>query len=183
MSDRKTEFRFFTIMEYEKEQEYLREMHQAGWKFAAVTFPGFYHFEKGIPEDVVYQLDYNQEGIAHKEEYVQMFQDCGWEYLTDFVGYSYFRKPVSGLREEEGIFCDDSSRLEMMKRVFQGRMLPLLAVFLCVIVPQLCFQFQTEQWNRWNYILTALYAALLVLYILIFAQFGLQYWNFKQKVR
>ena len=47
-----------------------------------------------------------------------MFADCGWEYLQDFAGYSYFRKPVAEMKGEEAIFCDDASRLEMMRRVF-----------------------------------------------------------------
>lgn len=53
------EFKWFTIFEYEKEQDYLREMHKAGWKFTAVKGFGMYHFEKCVPQDVVYQLDYN----------------------------------------------------------------------------------------------------------------------------
>lgn len=55
---------------------------------------------KCTPEDVVYQLDYNEEGLTHKDEYVQMFRDCGWEYIQDFGGYSYFRKP--GFRNAGG---------------------------------------------------------------------------------
>ena len=95
MKDKKIEFRWFSVPEWEKEQDFLREQHKKGWKFTKVSFLGFYHFEKCKPEDVVYQLDYNKDGIDNKAEYVQMFQDCGWEYLMDFVGYSYFRKPVS----------------------------------------------------------------------------------------
>ena len=34
---------------------------------------------------MIYQIDYNQDGIAHKDEYVKMFGDCGWEYLQDYV--------------------------------------------------------------------------------------------------
>ena len=90
----KKEFRWFNIFQYENEQEYLRTMHRAGWKFIKVTGLGTYHFEECTPEDVVYQLDYNQEGLAHKTEYVQMFSDCGWEYIQDYAGYSYFRKPI-----------------------------------------------------------------------------------------
>ena len=45
-------------------------------------------FEKCVPEDVIYQLDYNKEGIKHQMEYVRMFEDCGWEYLTEFDGYN-----------------------------------------------------------------------------------------------
>ena len=93
----KQEFRYFTITEYDKEQQYLSRRHKEGWKFTKVTGIGQYHFEQCEPEAVVYQLDYNQEGNVNKPEYTQMFEDCGWEYITTYVGYSYFRKPVSAL--------------------------------------------------------------------------------------
>ena len=50
-----------------------------GWKFVHVSGIGCYYFEKCEPEDVVYQLDYNLEGISSMPEYVKMFQDLGWE--------------------------------------------------------------------------------------------------------
>ena len=31
MKNQKRVFKYFTIMEYEAEQEYLRKQHQAGW--------------------------------------------------------------------------------------------------------------------------------------------------------
>ena len=180
VKEKKTEFRWFTIVEYEKEQEYLRKMHQKGWRFTRVTFPGFYNFEKCEPEDVVYQLDYNQEGIAHKEEYVQMFNDYGWEYLMDYVGYSYFRKPASELGEEEGIFCDESSRQDMMKRVFRGRMIPLIVIFIGIIIPQLFLQFSL---NGVLNPLFIMFVALFVLYMTLFLHFGVQYWNYRKRAR
>ena len=82
MNGRKITLRYFSIMDYETEQEYLGRMHAEGWRFTGITFPVIYHFERCVPEKVIYQLDYNQEGIAHKEEYVQMFRDCGWEYTV-----------------------------------------------------------------------------------------------------
>ena len=83
-----------------------------------------------------YQLDYNPEGLANKEEYVQLFADCGWEYLQDYAGYSYFRKAVvqMGGRDEE-IFCDDQSRLALVRRVFWGRMVPALVILLLLVCP------------------------------------------------
>ena len=74
----KTQVRYFTVMQWEQEQEYLQKMHRQGWKFTGVTMLGVYHFEKCEPEDVVYQLDYNEEGMKNKEEYLQIFRDCGW---------------------------------------------------------------------------------------------------------
>ena len=121
MSETKKELRWFSIMDYEKEARYLSRMHQKGWKFKRVTMPGIYTFEKCEPEKVIYQLDYNQEGMKNQMEYVKMFEDCGWEYLLEFAGYSYFRKPEAQMSREEEIFCDDESRLDMMNRIFRGR--------------------------------------------------------------
>ena len=136
MMETKKEVRYFTIFNHEDEQEYLRQNHMAGWKFVKVTGLGMYHFEKCEPEDVVYQLDYNKEGLSQKTEYVQMFSDCGWEYIQDFFGYSYFRKSAKMMDGEEEIFNDDSSKMAMMERVYKGRLIPLLITFCLLLIPQ-----------------------------------------------
>ena len=33
----KKQMKYFTIFDYEKEQDYLRQMHQSGWRFVKVT--------------------------------------------------------------------------------------------------------------------------------------------------
>lgn len=172
---KKTECRWFSIAQWKQEEEYLRQRHQRGWKFAKVSFPGIYHFEKCEPEDVVYQLDYNQEGVAHKSEYIQIFNDCGWEYLQDFVGYSYFRKPVSRMHGEEEIFCDDFSRLDMMKRVLRGRIFPLVAIFFCIIIPQMFMRSHQSSvaWPGLWYVFLVLF----VVYLVLFVHFAYQFWQ------
>lgn len=172
----KMELKFFTIFEYEKEQEYLRRMNNAGWKLSKVSGLGVYRFEKCECEDVIYQLDYNREGIEHKAEYVKMFNDCGWEYLQDYMGYSYFRKPAAQADGAEEIFCDDASRLQMMERVFKGRMIPLLIIFLCVLLPGLIRALCSQ-----SYVIAALYSALIALYIAIFAASAHYYFKLKGK--
>lgn len=171
----KKEFKIFTIFEYEKEQEYLREMHNSGWKFVRVCGVGMYHFEKCDPEDVVYQLDYNKDGLEHKEEYIRLFADCGWEYLQDYAGYSYFRKPVSEDGEAEEIFCDEESRMEMMERVIKGRMLPLVILLTCVLLPQ----FVNFTFNRHEYTISVFLGSVIALYIGIFVSFAIQYGRYK----
>lgn len=176
MENKKREFKYFTVPQWKQEQEYLQEQHRNGWKFMYVSGLGSYHFEKCEPEDVVYQLDYNQEGLAHKGEYVQMFQDCGWEYLQDFFGYSYFRKPVADMNGQEEIFCDDASRVDMMKRVFKGRMLPLVTIFFCIIIPQ--FFLQANMNGSINAVLTGFFAAMFFIYLGLFLSFGYQFWKY-----
>lgn len=141
----KKQLRFFTIFDYEEEQDYLRKMQQSGWKFRQVNGLGLYRFEKCAPEDVVYQLDYNQDGLAHRAEYLKMFEDCGWEHIQDYFGYSYFRKPVAASGEAEEIFCDEDSRLEMMERVIKGRLLPLLVILFAVLLPAFIWNVRDRQ--------------------------------------
>ncbi len=172
-------FRYFSILEHVKEQEYLQEMHRQGWRFVRVSGLGMYHFEECVPEDVVYQLDYNREGLEHKGEYVQMFRDCGWEYIQDYAEYSYFRKPSAEMHGAEEIFCDDSSRLQMMERVFRGRLLPLGILFLCCILPQFIFQAGVFH----NYALAGLFGAITGLYVCVFVLYGVHYFRFKSKMK
>lgn len=178
MADMKREFKIFTIMEYEQEQEYLREKHNEGWKFIKVNFPGFYYFEKCEPEDVIYQLDYNQEGRSNRDTYVKMFADCGWEYVLDFARYSYFRKPVSEMNgSEESIFCDDASRLAMMERVFKGRMIPVMIIFCAILIPAF-FSVLTSS-GRIDYSYAAVLLLPFIVWVPIFIRFSMKYRAYK----
>lgn len=105
-----------------------------------------------------------------------MFHDCGWEYMQDFVGYSYFRKPVSLMNGKEEIFCDRSSRLDMMKRVFKGRMIPLLILFFLVILPNIYMQSHIN--SEFSHILSGVFIVLLLVYVILFLQFGYQFWKY-----
>lgn len=80
-----------------------------------------YVFERCEPEDYVYQLDFKQQEDDN-EEYLQLFEDCGWEYFYTYGNWYYFRKLRSETEEENAIFNDAPSRAEMAKKVvkFQG---------------------------------------------------------------
>ncbi len=175
METKKTR-KFFTIFEYEKEETYLQEMHKDGWKLVKVTGLCQYHFEKCQPEDIIYQLDYNQEGIAHKEEYVKLFNDCGWEYIQDYMGYSYFRKPASETAATESIFCDQNSKNQMLERIYKGKILPLIAIFACLIIPQLVYSLIQQ-----NSILILIFTILTLVYVFITLTLARQYRKLKKE--
>lgn len=171
----KKQFKWFTIFGYEKEQDYLREMHKSGWKFIKVRGLGMYYFEKCAPQDVVYQLDYNQDGLSHKDEYLKMFDDCGWEYIQDYAGYSYFRKAVAEDGVAEEIFCDEESRFQMMQRVLKGRLLPLLVILFAILLPQ----FLINLLNTQNYFIVSFIGGVLAVYLVIFAVCFMKYTQYK----
>lgn len=172
----KKEYKVFLLHQYKKEEQYLRKQHQAGWKLLKTDKLGTYHFEKCEPEDVIYRLDYNPEGNVNKDEYTRMFADCGWEYIQEFSQFSYFRKRAAEMDGEEDIFNDEAAHLVLMKRMLTGRMLPLFVIFAAVLLPQFALSL-----SKGSYVRAALLGGVLLLYIVIFAGFGIHYHRLKNK--
>ena len=181
MSNKVIKFKWFSVPEWEKEEKWLRSQHSKGLNLVDVMIPGFYFFEKCTPEDVVYQLDFNKEGLENREEYVQMFKDCGWSYVTEMAGYTYFRKAVADMKdEEENIFSDDASKMDMIERVFKGRVGLLIILFCCVIVPQLFMQWNNS--SRVGMTPFVCFSVLFVVYLIIFIKFVVMYYKQKKKL-
>ena len=137
MAETKTMIRFFTIADYEEEEIWLREQHRKGWKLARTTLPCFYTFERCEPEDVIYRLDFKNG--EEKDDYFQMYRDYGWEYFNACAGWLYFRKRAAEVTDEADgeLFSDGLSKVEMVKKLVYSRILPLLLLFFCCILPNL----------------------------------------------
>lgn len=138
--EKKVVYRLFTIADYEREALYFREMHAKGWKLRKVSysillFAVKYTFEKCHPEQVSYQLDFYPMEKSERASYLQLFKDCGWEHITDFNGFSYFRKLHSGIESdaEFEIYNDAAGKLAMVKRILTRRMFPILLLFLALL--------------------------------------------------
>ena len=138
--EKKIVYRIFTIADYEREALYFRKMHAKGWKLRKVSysillFAVKYTFEKCQPEQASYQLDFYPMEKSERASYLQLFKDCGWEHITDFNGFSYFRKLHSGIESdaEFEIYNDAVGKLAMVKRILTRRMLPILLLFLALL--------------------------------------------------
>ena len=81
---------------------------------------------------------------------------------------------------KEEIFCDDASRMDMIERVFKGRMIPLFVIFFAVIIPQFFIQISID--SLANKALAGMFAVLFVLYLVLFIQFGTQYLQLKKRL-
>ena len=140
MMEKKIVYRIFTIADYEREALYFREMHAKGWKLRKVSYSILlfvvkYTFEKCQPEQVSYQLDFYPMEKSERASYLQLFKDCGWEHITNFNGFSYFRKLHSGIESdaEFEIYNDVAGKLAMLKRILTRRMFPILLLFLALL--------------------------------------------------
>ena len=140
MMEKKVVYRISTIADYDREALYLGEMHAKGWKLRKVSYSNLvvavkYTFEKCQPEQVSYQLDFYPMKKSERASYLQLFKDCGWEHITDFNGFSYFRKAHSEIESdaEFEIYNDAAGKLAVVKRILIMRMLPILLLFLALL--------------------------------------------------
>lgn len=179
MNEKKNMIRYFAIADFEEEETWLCEQHRKGWKLVDTTLPCFYHFESCPPENVVYRLDY--QNAEQGDDYLQLFRDYGWEYFNSCAGWLYFRKPVSDTEPEEDaeIFSDDSSRLDLLDNVFRTRMLPLLLIFVCCLLPS--FMRSINNGSIVSNVLTAILGFLTVLYIWLLVYCGVKLRRLREK--
>ena len=125
-----TERQVFYIAEFNEEAAWLSFMHAEGWKLVKTT--GFkYHFESCPQEEWIYQLDF-RDGNLDETSYIQMYADYGWEFVTRFRHWYYFRK-IRTAGDDMSIFSDSQSKAEMCRKVIRHHALILAAYFLAVM--------------------------------------------------
>lgn len=105
-------FKLFWAWEEDKECDWLREMSNKGWHLKA--FNMIHYFEKGEPKDYVYNIDWKSTANVDIDEYITIFGDLGWEHVTEFFGYQYFRTE-SGKEIAPSIYSDNTSKIEKFK--------------------------------------------------------------------
>lgn len=135
MAEIKIMIKFWTIADFNEEEDWLRNLHKEGWKFTKLIPPCFYTFEKCEPEDVIYRLDYKNN--KESSDYMQLLKDYGWEYAGKCVGWIYFRKPALDLTNENDgqLFSDNESRIEKVESLVKTRLIPFCIIFLCSVIP------------------------------------------------
>ena len=181
MDNKKTVIRFFTIADFEEEEIWLHNQHWNGWKLVKTIQPCFYVFEECTPAEVVYRLDYKNN--SETGDYFQIFRDYGWEYICRCVGWLYFRKPSAQMDSERDgeIFSDNESRVNMIDHVVKTRLLPILIIFLCCILPN--FIRSTETSAPLAAAFTVFFAIVILLYVYLIAYCGLKLRKLKEKYR
>lgn len=175
-------FRFYTIADWKEEENWLREQNKKGLKLCKLNPPVSYVFEETEPEDVVYKLEYKN--AKADLDCSQMYKDYGWEYCGTCFGWNYFRKPAAQINSEnEGeLFSDNQSKLEMIQNIIRTRMLPLVCIFCCCLVPSLSNLISMEHKLIFDFILTGILGVLFFLYLYLFIHCGLKLKKMKKEL-
>ena len=187
--EKKIVYRIFTIADYEREALYFREMHAKGWKLRKVSysillFAVKYTFEKCHSEQVSYQLDFYPMEKSERASYLQLFKDCGWEHITDFNSFSYFRKAHSEVESaaEFEIYNDATNKLDMVNRILRLRLVPVLLLLAIHILLLFMLLDRSNTFDLWKFLAVGLDIFLSLILLLIVSYIGWKLWNKKKEL-
>ena len=159
----KLQFRMFTIVDLDKEEEYLHEMHLKGWRYKTSRF-GLFYFDQCQPDDVIYCI-YDSRFLKKYKHELQDFRDRGWE-LIGAGSCSIFRKSASDILSEDQVYMSNNLRWEVMR----SRLHYCTATFLGGLV--VCMSLFKEELSMSFFIIFLLYAFLI--FYLIYGYFRLK---------
>ncbi|MDM5428302.1 MULTISPECIES: DUF2812 domain-containing protein [Bacillus] len=113
-------FKFFTAWNLEKEEVFLRKMHQQGW--ALQKYNMMYTFKKTEPKDVIYKADFRlvyRDSKEKQQEYFEIYEMSGWKRVTSFTRWNYFCKEVEEENELPDIYSEKETKVQKMKELLQ----------------------------------------------------------------
>ena len=114
-------FKWFWPWQDQQEETWLQDWARAGLHLRSSDGFGFYTFEKSEPAETVYRLDYNYLQKSEREQYLQLFEDAGWDYVGEMNSWHYFRKSLAANQRAE-IFTDNESKVQKYKRFLSDMM-------------------------------------------------------------
>ena len=145
----KLQFRIFTILDEDKKEEYLHEMHLKGWKYRTSRF-GFFYFDQCQPDDVIYCI-YDSRFLKKYKYELQDFRKRSWE-LIGAGSCSILRKSSSDLLPEDQVYLSKGLRWEVMR----NRLRSCAATFLGGLV--VCMSLFREELSQPFFVIFVLYA-------------------------
>ncbi len=108
--------KWFWVWQQDQEKAFLDSMADQGYQLVQVRL-GEYLFEEQDDPKYVVQMDFP--GLGRKmseEEYLQLYQDAGWELVSKVGGWYYFRQPrQEGM--DQSLFNDQQSRGNIYRRL------------------------------------------------------------------
>ena len=187
--EKKVVYRIATIVDYDREALYLRKMHAEGWKLKEVSYSNLvvavkYTFEKCQPEQMSYQLDFYPMKKSERASYLQLFKDCGWEHITDFNSFSYFRKAHSEIESdaEFEIYNDAAGKLAMVNRILRLRLVPVLLLLAIHIPCLLKLLNRSNAYGLWSFLAVGLDVFLSLILLLMVVYISWKLWHKKKEL-
>lgn len=108
----KNVFKIFFAWQEKKEENWLREMSKKGWHLDNTGFLN-YIFRKGEPKDVIYRLDFKIIRSGNVDDYITLYEDAGWEYISRMGPFWYYFRTEAKKGEIQELYSDNKSKIKM----------------------------------------------------------------------
>jgi len=164
MKEKKRVFKLFWAWQDEEEEKWLSKMAEEGWHLK--KGPWIYTFGKGEPENAIYKLDFNRTSQKDRDEYLTLFQDAGWEHITEYMSWHYFKSNKERVIYPD-IYSDKESKIQKYKTMLAMETLLLAAIIIiasAIIFPSTQEYFYIVKWIYSILILLLLFVVIRLFY-------------------
>ena len=129
-------WRFYTIAEYEQEEQWINEMAKEGWNLTAVGLCR-YIFRRGTPGEYIYKLDMVERTASDevRESYFNFLTECNIRVVGELKDWLFLQKKAA-----EGPFDmkdDTYAKLRHINKIYSFSVRTfcrLLTTFACIVV-------------------------------------------------
>lgn len=142
---KKTIRKWFWVWDENKEKKFLEEMASKGHRLVKVGF-GKYEFEEDRPKNLIYEFDFRGIEKIKEGEYLQIYEDAGWTFVSRFGGWYYFARERNDEEPDLTLFSDNESKRARYRRlllflVIVGVPLYYQAIIMFPNMPEAEFEF------------------------------------------
>ncbi|MBQ8133073.1 MAG: DUF2812 domain-containing protein [Clostridia bacterium] len=138
----------FMRTDVKKEEKWLEQQREKGYRLLSVNGLGRYYFEK-CDSDFVPKTRIDVRSFKNKaeyENYLALFEDSGWKLIkgNKDSGWQYFQQMSD--KSDGEIFSDDFAAVERNKRLSMywfSYMVLYLPIFICIYISS------QKDWVRW----------------------------------
>ena len=136
---------FFTIAQWEEEEQWLNSMARNGWNLVRIDCLTSYVFERGVAGEYIYKLDLpeSMERGMDEQQYCDFLSECGITVVCRQKQWLFLRKRAAdGPFNESG---DTLAKLKMTNKAYDYAMrtlstlLKVFTLLLCAIMLAQCF--------------------------------------------
>lgn len=144
MGTTKKVWNFFTIAQWEEEEQWLNDMARNGWHLVRINCLLRYVFEKGTPGEYIYKLDLpdNLEHGMDEQAYCSFLAECGIDVVCKQKQWLYLRKKATDgpFAEKDDLFA----KLQITNKAYSyairtlSMLLRCFAVMIAIFIVALC---------------------------------------------
>ena len=131
---------FFTIAQWEEEEQWLNSMARNGWNLVRIDFLVRYVFERGTAGEYLYKLDLpdNLEHGMDEQQYCDFLKECGIDVVCHQKQWLFLRKKAAdGPFAEKDDLC---AKLQITNKAYDyairtlSTLLRVFTVLLCGVI-------------------------------------------------